>query len=430
MARFSEFGHGEGWFAALPDHDGSLAVASTLGPPARMLPHPSGRPWLVGRWEDAEVLTATAGRTSLALLGRTSLTEAELSRWASRVRDVRDLDRLGAGMAGSAHLLASVDGHVRAQGSVTGVRRLFHARLGPLTLAADRADLLAALADLTVDERRLALRLLYPTLPFPLSELTMWPGVSSLPSDSYLHLRPDGAGVARRWWSAPEPDRTLAEGAVLLRAALRDAVAVRTAAGGQLSADMSGGLDSSAVIALAALGPARLLTLTTTTGDPTDEDPAYADLLAAALPGLQRQVAAAAELPLPYDGAFDPHPPTDEPYSAAEDRAGFTEPARRLADRSRLHLTGHGGDEVLSCAPNYLHRLARTHPHIGLDHLRGHRALGRWPLRRSLVELADRRGFGRWLATQAAHLTDALPATDTGLAAWSMTCRLPSWAVA
>jgi asparagine synthase (glutamine-hydrolysing) len=430
MARFVRFGHGEGWFAALPDHDGSLAVAALFGPSVQSVPHPSGRPWLIGRWDEADMVIATVGRASLALLGTTSVSAAELTRWAARVRDVRELDRLGAGTAGSTHLLATVDGQVRAQGSVTGVRRVFHARLGPLTLAADRADLLAELTNATVDERRLALRLLHPGLPFPLSELTMWPGISALPADSYLHLRPTGEGSARRWWSAPEPARTLAEGAVLLRAALRDAVAVRTAGGGQLSADMSGGLDSSAILALAVRGPVSVSTLTTTTGDPADEDPLYADRLAASLPGLQRQVATTEELPLPYDGAFDPHPPTDEPDCGLELRAGLTEPARRFAGHSRLHLTGHGGDDVLSCTPTYLHRLVRTNPRVGWEHLRGYRALGRWRLGRCLAELSDRRGFGDWLADQAEALAEPLPATDAGLADWSLAFRLPSWASA
>ena len=81
------------------------------------------------------------------------------------MRTLADLDRLRAGLSGSFHLVAAIHGGVRVQGSVSGLRRVFYTERGQLTVAADRADVLAGLGGLAVDEQWLAARLVYPYIP-------------------------------------------------------------------------------------------------------------------------------------------------------------------------------------------------------------------------------------------------------------------------
>jgi asparagine synthase (glutamine-hydrolysing) len=110
------------------------------------------------------------------------------------------------------------------------------------------------------------------------------------------------------------------EGAQRLARALTSAVRGRMAAHKELSADLSGGLDSFTVAALAAAARPDLAlpTITLTCADAVganlgNDDPAHARMVAAAVPGIEH-----VELPLPvavepYSGLADmPH--TDEPF--------------------------------------------------------------------------------------------------------------------
>jgi asparagine synthase (glutamine-hydrolysing) len=168
----------------LPDGDAARGVAAALGAHApQALAYPSGRDWLLGRWAADELVTAQVAEAAhVAVIGCSPVTPATLSAMADQVRTVADLDRLAAGLSGSFHLVAAVDGQVRVQGSVSGLRRVFHAEVGTVTIAADRADVLASLAAAAVDEQYLAARLVYPYLPYPVADGCLWHGMQALPT--------------------------------------------------------------------------------------------------------------------------------------------------------------------------------------------------------------------------------------------------------
>lgn len=52
------------------------------------------------------------------------------------LRDPAELDDLALTLSGQFHLLASVDGALRVQGSAYGARRVFHTRTGGTLVAA------------------------------------------------------------------------------------------------------------------------------------------------------------------------------------------------------------------------------------------------------------------------------------------------------
>src|SRR5512133_2949916 len=177
------------WFIALADCEPACAVSAAVRDHAtQTISHPSGRPWLLGRWPEGTVTTGRAGRSSIALIGQHPEMSDRVAEVAARVRAVADLDQLAASLVGSSHLVASVDGRVRVQGTVTGVRRVFHAEIDGSSVAADRADVLARLLDAGLDERRLAVHLLEPPILYPLAGQPVWRGVELLPTDCYLVL--------------------------------------------------------------------------------------------------------------------------------------------------------------------------------------------------------------------------------------------------
>ncbi len=184
-------------------------------------------------------------------------------------------------------------------------------------MVADRARTLAWLIGAEVDTGQLAARLAFPALPHPLAGDAMWRGVHAVMPTQALHLKRDGSYRAGTWWQAPPAELPLAEGASMLRGALRDAVALRVRPGEVLGADLSGGMDSTSVCFLAAEAGAQLVTATLHWTDPGNEDHAYAQHAAEHLPVVERLVFASAELPGHFSGLQVRHdrPTSPRPWS-------------------------------------------------------------------------------------------------------------------
>jgi asparagine synthase (glutamine-hydrolysing) len=415
------------WFVVLPDCESADAAGTLFRRRAtREITHQSGRPWIVGRFAPDAVTTGQAGTTKIAVIGQRAITPGELSDAADDVRTVADLDRLAGSLVGSVHLIASVAGRVRVQGSVTGVRRVFHARVGAAAVAADRADVLARALGAGLDEPRLALGLLEPPILYPLAGQPVWRGVAVLPTDHYLLL--DGERERSvRWWAPPEPVVPIRQGAAALRDALCAAVDARVRRGGLVSSDL-GGLDSTAICCVAARDGATVVAYTVECWDPQADDARWAARTVAGLSHLEHHVIPAQEMPLSYDRIFDMDDRLDEPYVAAVDRGRQLAVVRRAVARgSRVHLTGFGGDELLYGSPAHLHSLVRTNPRVAWWHLRGFATKCRWPRREMLRQLADRGPYRAWLTRVADHLTDAPEPWETPLLSWGWEPRLPPW---
>lgn len=420
---------GQDWFVVLADHDAAAGLTETLCAYApQVVAHPSGRPWLIGRWAVDQLVSAQAGPVRVAVIGCCPVTAAALSTAASRVRTASDVDRLAAGLSGSFHLVAAAGGQIRVQGSVAGLRRVFHTRVSGMTVAGDRADILADLAGAPVDERQLAVWLLSPFVPHPLADACGWQGVHAVPDGHYLLVDPDGPDREMGWWDPPEPVVALAEAAPLVAETLAAAVAARTRAGGTISADLSGGLDSTTLCYLAADGP-QMVAVTLGGCDPAHDDTAWAQQAAAGLGGVEHLMFDPAQLPPRYADISAAGHGQDTPFARVRNSARDAHLAQLLAERgARLHLAGHGGDEVLQAPPAYLHTTFRTHPGVAANHLRGWRARGRWPLAATARQLVDRRSYRGWLAANADQLTGAPPTSRTPGLGWGTALRVAPWA--
>jgi len=416
------------WFVVLPDCDSAANAAELLwAAGALKIAHPSGRPWLLGRWGDGVLVVAQAGATKIAVSGQHAMTEAPLQKAAAQMRTIADLDRLARSMVGSVHLVASVSGRVRAQGTVTGVRRLFCATVAGAVVAADRADVLAGVLGAGLDEQRLALHLLEPQTLYPLTGQSVWRGVKAVPTDHYLVLDREHRGHVARWWSAPEPVVAMSEGAPALREALSAAVEARARGREFISSDL-GGLDSTAVCSLAARSATPVVAYTAEVGDPLADDARWALGTVAALGNVEHHVIAAEQMPLAYHRVLDMQERLDEPFALAVDRNRLLSIVRRAAARgSTMHLTGFGGDELLYGSVAHLHSLLRTNPRVAMRDLRAFAVKYRWSYKDMMRQLLDRSPYDAWLARVAHRLTAPVPALEEPLLDWGFEPRLPSW---
>ena len=424
-------GHDMPFFFAFPDCEAAGALARRLcadHPGLGVVPHDSGRPWIVGHWAPGEILVARHRDTAVALVGAFTADEAELSRRTRAVRDVADLDPLAAALPGQFHVVVTVAGALRVQGTAYGIRRVFHTRTGGTVVAADRAAKLAELVGAPTDMAAVALRLLHP-VPAPLDQRAMWHGVEAVPPGAWLAVTDGRLPRERRWHRPPEPHLGTAEGAAAVRSALQHAVAVRTAGGGLISADLSGGLDSTSICFLAARGAAgqRMIACTSTGDETENEDGQWARLAAAALPGTEHHVQPERELPLFYSGVLDARDRWDAPSPMAASRHRATALVARMAERgSRLHLTGNGGDHLFFGGAVHYHSLLPRRPLFALSRIRGYRTLYAWPWREVLRELLDRRTYGTSLAELTVRSSGSMSLSRPGFG-WMHPPVVPPW---
>ncbi|TGB07858.1 asparagine synthase-related protein [Streptomyces palmae] len=423
------------WFAVLPDGEAASAAARALRPHvSRVVDHASGRPWLMGCWPDGALMVAAAGEARAVVAGDHAVTAAGLGRRLARARSVADVGPL-SGLPGCHHLVVSLAGQVRVQGTLGAVRRVFHARAGKAMVAASHARVLACLTGADWDQRWLAVRLSSVAMPYPLQETVPWCGVEAVPADHWLRLDADGSASAYRRWSPPDAELTLAEGAPVVRAALAGAVGARTAAGGTVSTDLSGGMDSTTLAFLAAAEPVDLVTYRWAERDTGNDDARYARLAAARLPRARHVVdpkdGVAMFAGLGPDAAGGATWARGEPPAWVRSAGRIEHIARAMAAQgSRLHLAGHGGDELFRPGGHgHLRDLAGRRPLTALRRARGYRALARasWPA--VAKALTDRRTPARELRWHADHLTDPLPVDPRALrTGWTWSMRMPEWA--
>lgn len=396
-------------------------VAALSFPIGIVLRHASGRPWLI---RHGEMVTAAAGRNRLAVLGSTALTAVDLAGLAARATAATSAELCAAvaRAAGSGILVASLDGTTVARGTASGLRRLHYATIGGVTVVADEAAPLARAAGGGPDPAAVAQALLVPEVPYPLDPATLWAGVTAVPPDQFVTVAGDGSAMLRRWWWPPEPALPLTDGADQLRAALRAAVAVRARAGGLVSADLSGGVDSTALCFLAAERPVRLVTLRVRPLDAGNDDPVWAKRAAEQLPAAEHLVLD------PISTGTDEPDDVEQPVGGLLTGAVARRHAAVLAQHgSRTHLGGYGGDEVLGVSRAYLRDLRARRPGLVWRHLRAHRALRHWSWPATLRALADDRSLARWLADTAAGLTDWRLRESGPQFSWGAAVHLPSW---
>ncbi|MEU7161435.1 asparagine synthase-related protein [Streptomyces chrestomyceticus] len=295
------------------------------------------------------VRAAAEGRAALAIVGDCPATHHELQAALSAVRAGywAELTR----WPGSYWVVADNGRQRFVCGDLAGIRAVYYTRGERETPWASTAKLLG--------------RPLVPDLPHLTARLAAgeqhWP--HRTPYEE-IRLVPGGFGLLLAPGAPPqlidiagvEPVEDSREGAERFGQAFTDAVQHRVgAADGAVGADLSGGLDSSAAVVLAAAaGPVHAVTYTD--GYTSGEDMAFAARVAEHAQ-VQHTVAAGSLEQLPF--SFPAGQPTgSEPVLEAAMYAmdaAYLRPVRGLP----LHLTGHGGDIVLDASGSCWVRLVQ-----------------------------------------------------------------------
>ncbi|MFE7135728.1 asparagine synthase-related protein [Streptomyces sp. NPDC057638] len=419
-------------FLVLPDHPAGTALAARVPrqPRGTVVNHASGRPWILGTWDPRRAVIAAVGRTRAIALGTVGADATRLARALRAVHAPADVDTLARALPGAHHLLVSLDGRVRAQGTLSTSCRIFHTTVGAITLAAGHPAALAALTGAGIDEELLAAQLLGPYgPPWPLNARCLWRGVRTVPPGRYLDLTRDGTGTTVPYWTPPTPDVPLVRAAPALRDALETAVRARVEGRATVSADLSGGKDSTSLCFLAARGGARLVTVHLQSSDPGNEDRLWVARAAHALPGARHLTVPMAQGPGMFaDGATPPPDGVEEAPLTFVRRPLVEFLAGLAADHgSTVHLQGMGSDELFLPGPMSLTALVQDRlPALPLTTVRATRATHRWSWPVTARLLCYRAPYHRWLRAVADTLTRDRPTTTTP--GWEILPRMVPWA--
>ncbi|MFE4658148.1 asparagine synthase-related protein [Streptomyces hydrogenans] len=292
----------------------------------------------------AKVRSVTAGGAALAIVGDCPVSEEVLAGALDAVRAGR-WEAL-THWSGSYWVIADNGRERVVCGDLAGLRPVYYTPDGTWA----------------TDLRRLG-KALVPDLGLAAARIVAgsdhWPGRSpyegiGLVPGGFALLLAAGQGPRLIDVTAITPVEDLSAGAAQFGAALTRAVQYRvTAASAPVGADLSGGLDSSAAVVLAAqVGQVHAVTYTD--GYTSAEDASFAAQVAAHT-GVTHSIARGSDEMLPFSFAVG-QPTGVEPAMGAVlyemDRA-YLAPVAGLP----LHLTGHGGDVVLDATSSVWVRL-------------------------------------------------------------------------
>lgn len=363
--------------------------------------------WTVGPWPASEIRTAAARQRRVVIFGPCSATEHELCLLA----EGRVGDAVLLAFAGSYTVVQSAPDRTTVWTDVGHAWPIYTAKTRWGTVWGSSALALAALTDAHPDSSWLAATLLAPHTPELTAGRSAFAGVSVVPPASRLVLRRGAPPRVLCGWRPETAGVELAQGAVRVRRALRDAVATRIAPIHRPSADCSGGLDSTSLTLLAAdqLPDGRRLHAVTVhpEGTTTGGDLDYARAALRTSCNVTHLLCPLAGRHAPFSRMQELMPPTDEPapttIAVARAVAEF-EVLREVG--SDCHLTGDGGDTVLGSHPAYLSDLARSGQiRLLMRHAIGWARLRRIPVWPVLAEALRTAATSRRLSSPAAWAT-------------------------
>ena len=377
----------------------------------------------------------TDERRALLVLGNARLEREHLRAAATNALSVAHLDTSPAQLPNAQWIIAVGNGTARIQGTPTGLCKVYVARDGDSFCASNRARALAHLSGAQVDLTAVSMRLLHP-LQYPLMLQPCWSGIEQLSPDEYLEVDPSGT-QAVRWWEPPARHTSLTASARATATALTNAIATALDHRTIASFDVSGGLDSCSVTALAARiasgNEARpsLHGWTSISRDPFNADPAWAQRFSNLITLQSHDLIASEQMPCRYDdlaSLIDYE--LDEPSFSVIAYRRFTH-LTDLATQagSQAHFCGSGGDEMFTTTPAASADQLSVAPLRAARNLLAHRALHRWPLRAMGRQLASRRSpYRRWLSDHS--LSQDIDAYKLPNLTWGHTAAIPPWMTA
>ncbi|MFD6392231.1 asparagine synthase-related protein [Nocardia sp. NPDC055029] len=327
---------------------------------------------------------------------------------------------------GCFHSVVHVRGEVYVNGSRYGSRGLYRCRVDGIDIAADTVHALRYLVGGKLDVGVLAAHLLEP-IPHHLAQRPLLGGIEPVSPGTGLIITPRGR-------SRPVEGRTealsvegLDEGAQEVRNRLIGAVSARTAAGGTVTSEFSGGYDSTSISFIAARGPAEIKLLTAQGRDSANEDLEWALRAAQHMPAVEHTILPDSQLPLTYAGLDDGPTWLNEPSPLIVGRSRVGALARLASTfGSGVHLTGHGGDHVFTGLPTLYRDLLWHRPLTAWRGLRGYGALGGWRWRDLLYDAVEPTAYHAWWKKNYRPVA-GIPEKRKPMLGWAIPPSLPVW---
>lgn len=386
--------------------------------------------WRVGRWNGAELRWRRSERGFVAIVGCCGVSDGEFGGLVEHGVP----DDVAWRWSGSYVVVEIETARTRIWTDLGSAWPIYTTSMDGGVYWGSSSRALAALSGTRPDLDRLSAWLLAPAVPALLVGRSSFAGVEWVPPGHRLTLSADGTRTTARVWSAGACGDSPAD---RMRTELSAAVALRVRSAAALTADLSGGYDSTSLAMLAAevLAPNRSIVGVTVHPDgyTSGGDLTYARAAASARPGLVHRLLPLGMEHAPYSSLADV-PVTDEPAPSTIAYARFTGQLRWMRDTfgTDCHLTGDGGDSLLLSPPIMLADLIATGQY--------RRALvetTRWARfrrlsSRRLIAAAIRTARStrpEALAALAVHLSDNRRTVSAGGDIhWCATDPVPAWA--
>jgi asparagine synthase (glutamine-hydrolysing) len=312
-----------------------------------------------GEWHSGELRTVTTSLGKAAFVGHCLGSDETLQMGVERAIATDDHESL-THFGGNYATFVLLPDSTSVLADLSGRQPLYHTSQDGQTLVSTKSGMLADVIGSQVDTLSIAARFACFNVPELVGERSYWSGVNQLLAGHRLYVGKGGTSVGVYDALIPYPKATFIDTTSALRPALDNAVRGRALQEGPITADCSGGHDSSAVALRAAQYVSNRLPATVFYNkDLPAGDLEYAQRLAALRDNIDLHAVDTTGI-LPYQN-LDQLPFTDEPDPGAL-MPGGRDAARFAAVRElggRLHLTGGLGDQVLCASSDYLADLVR-----------------------------------------------------------------------
>ena len=403
-------------FVVHPDAPVSTRTESSLRRAGMTLlvAHESGHPWVYtddvsprgsqratedaeGRGHDA-MMQVRGPAVNAVFIGhgfeveRLAQERTSLEKEVARAERVEDLDPAARALFGSCVMLASAGGVTRSQGTVSGTSALFRGQVRGVPVASDHPGILRAVVGGSVSTAELVLRMSNMEGHHPFTSSSIWDSVHEVPPGSWLRCGSDHTTTVEQWWSPPDPLEAIETLAPVLNRAVGRATARAASTATGLSADLSGGLDSTTLCFFLFEPRNDLHTVFLSSGKAGNTDSHWSARAASEL-GSAHHV-------LPYHGAPDEHERSgsdlfealpEGPSSAANYLRTVHQLKTHLAGIAPVtHINGHGGDELFGPMTAMPWSLVRSRSRRRFRTLRAFRKVNKKSLRDTLTLLGTR----------------------------------------
>ncbi|WP_063013546.1 asparagine synthase-related protein [Nocardia kruczakiae] len=381
---------------------------------------------VVGHCPDRPIIRTIGRAARVVILGHALIDEDAVLAYAMSIDSPARWRVVLDAVDGSFHSIVEVNGDIHVNGAAYGSRGLYRSRVDGIDITADTVHALRHLVGGKLDAGVLAAHLLEP-VPHHLAQRPLLEGIEPLAPGTGLVLTPNGASRPVRH-ARRTVVQDLEAGAHDVRSRLSAAVNARTAAGGTVTSELSGGYDSTAISFLAARGPAEITLLTARGRDSANEDLEWALLAARHLPHVRHTILPDTELPFTYAGLGDGPTWLNEPSPLIVGRSRVGALAALAATfGSTVHLTGHGGDHLFTGLPALYRDLLWHRPLTAWRGLRSFGALGGWRSRDLLYGAVESADFRSWWTRNSTPIT-GVPERRKPMLGWALVPSIPAWA--